>query len=419
MDTIKITAPSQLNADVLLPASKSISNRALIINALSGNNMMPENLAECDDTDVMRAALSTMPDVIDIHATGTSMRFLTAYLSLCEGSHAITGSERMRHRPIRVLVDALRFVGADIRYVGEEGFPPLQIEGRKLHGGRLSMPGNISSQYISALLLIAPMLQEGLTLQLTGEIVSKPYIELTLGMMRQFGAQASWISTDTIEVAPHPYEPQPSYPIENDWTAASYWYEAVALSADSDAMVQLDGLSDVSMQGDAAVRFIYSMLGVKTVFASHSQNEHSTVTLKKSGAIVKRLVYDFVNIPDLAQTLAVTCCGMGIPFHFSGLGNLRIKETDRLEALSKELSKLGYAISVRNDSELIWDGQRHEPTGEPIDTYQDHRMAMAFAPLACRNGSICINDPAVVKKSYPRYWEQMQRAGFIINPISK
>lgn len=417
MTRYAITAPTTLNATVKLPASKSISNRALIICALSGGICMPENLSDCDDTDVTLRALSDRPETIDIKAAGTSMRFMTAYLAATVQSdhdaRLITGTERMKHRPIKILVDALRLLGADIEYAGEEGFPPLRIRGKKLKGGTLEIAGNVSSQYISALLLIGPMLENGLELRLTGEIISRPYIDLTLWTMREFGADAEWSSVDTITVHPKPYVPRHYY-IENDWSAASYWYEMMALTTQRDAEVRLDGLMDGSKQGDSSVRYIFSLLGVKTAFESKELGKPTTVTLRKNGHCIRRLDYDFVNSPDLAQTFVVLCAMMNIPFHFTGLQTLKIKETDRIKALKTEMRKLGYVINDVDGSELKWDGERCEAEEYPaIDTYEDHRMAMAFSPVALIR-PIIINNPQVVTKSYPNFWNDLEKAGFII-----
>lgn len=418
MTTYKLKSPEQLSAKVQLPASKSVSNRALIIYALSGGVLLPRNLSDCDDTDVILRALAEQPEVIDIRAAGTAMRFMTALLSATDsGEHTLTGTERMKHRPIMTLVDALRKLGADISYVGEEGFPPLRIRGKRLDGGEVEIAGNVSSQFISALLMIGPVLTNGLRLRLTGEIFSRPYIDLTLWTMREFGADAEWLSVDTIEVRPKPYVIR-DYLIENDWSAASYWYEMVALSADRDAEVTLDGLMDGSKQGDSSVRYIFSLLGVKTKFQSRKSGVPTTVTLKKNGHCVPQLEYDFVNAPDLAQTVVVTCCALGVPFHFMGLKTLKIKETDRIRALRTELKKLGYNLEQRGDSELLWDGRRTPMTAMEqeqtvIDTYDDHRMALAFAPLALRGG-ISIRNPQVVTKSYPRYWDDLRAAGVVI-----
>ena len=355
-----------------------------------------------------------MPDEINIKAAGTAMRFMSAYLSVMRGTHIITGTDRMKHRPIAILVDALRRLGAQIEYVGEEGFPPLKITGKKLAGGFLEIPGNVSSQYISALLMIGPMLEEGLTLQLTGEVISRPYIDLTLWMMGEFGAEAKWSSADTITVAHKPYKGRDYY-IESDWSGASYWYEMVALSNDRNAEVRLTGLMDGSMQGDSTSRYIFSLLGVKTTFETQTKGVPQMVTLKKNGRGVTKLEYDFVNAPDLAQTFVVTCAALDIPFHFKGLATLKIKETDRIEALKREMAKLGYVIHDVNDSELYWDGERCEPQLEQgIDTYEDHRMALAFAPFAMKRDGLIINNPQVVTKSYPKFWEDLKSCGFKI-----
>ena len=413
MTQYQITAPRQLQYTIKLPASKSISNRALVIHALSGGGIMPENLSDCDDTTVIIKALRDNPHDIDIMAAGTAMRFMTAMLSVKDGEeHMLTGTERMKQRPIAVLVDALRLLGADIRYVGAEGFPPLSIQGHALEGGMLEVAGNISSQYISALLMIGPVLRHGLTLRLKGDIISRPYIDLTLWMMREFGADAEWSDFETITVAPKPYVERP-YFIESDWSAASYWYEVMALSADRDDEIRLEGLMDASKQGDSSVRYIFSLLGVKTTFETKEEGVPTTVTLRHSGRCVPRLEYDFNNSPDLAQTFVVCCALMNVPFHFHGLSTLKIKETDRIEALKKELRKLGYVIKDRNNSELFWDGERCEPNYEMgIDTYEDHRMALAFAPAALRIPALRINNPHVVTKSYPQFWEHLKAVGF-------
>ena len=379
MTTYNITKPERLQVNIKLPASKSISNRALIIHALTGGSIIPENLSDCDDTEVVIHALEQMPEVIDIKAAGTAMRFMTAFLAATEhGEHVITGTERMQHRPIKILVDALRQLGADIAY-----------------------------------LLIGPMLRKGLTLRLLGDTISRPYIDLTLWTMREFGADAEWTAVDTITIQPKPYESRP-YIIENDWSAASYWYEIVALSDDPEAEVCLEGLMDGSKQGDSSVRYIFSLLGVKTTFGTRKAGVPTKVTLTKSGHRVNRLEYDFVNVPDLAQTFVCTCCAMGVPFHFTGLQTLKIKETDRIAALKTEMAKLGYQLEAINDCELKWDGLKSQISNSPIDTYDDHRMALAFAPLAMKS-PISINNPQVVSKSYPRFWEDLESANFNIS----
>lgn len=412
MKQYRLTAPGRLDMTVDLPASKSISNRALIIHALSGGSTLPENLSDCDDTSVIIDALRTMPEEINIKAAGTAMRFMTAYLSVTPGTHILTGTERMKHRPIGILVDALRMLGANIEYIGEEGYPPLRITGSTLKGGLLEIHGNVSSQYISALLMIGPMLKDGLTLRLLDHIISRPYIDLTLWMMGEFGAEAEWTSADTITVNPKPYKSR-DYFIENDWSGASYWYEILALNGDPESEIRLTGLMDGSKQGDSITRYIFSLLGVKTKLQSKKAGIPQTITLKKNGHCVPKLEYDFVNCPDLAQTFVVACAAMNIPFHFTGLSTLKIKETDRIEALKTEMRKLGYVVKDIDGSELLWDGERCEPSLEQgIDTYEDHRMALAFAPYAMKHNGLVINNPQVVTKSYPHYWDHLRQAGF-------
>ena len=309
----EIKAPSVLRHTAKLPASKSISNRVLVIHALTGGQTLPSNLSDCDDTEVIVEALNNNPYEINIKAAGTAMRFMTAYLAVKDGEeHVLTGTERMRHRPISVLVDALRKLGAQIEYAGEEGFPPLRIKGCTLEGGLLEVAGNISSQYISALLMIGPQLKNGLTLHMTSDVISRPYIDLTLWTMREFGADADWSDFDTIVVKPQPYKDRP-YLTENDWSAASYWYEMMALTDNLDDEIKLEGLMDGSKQGDSQVRYLFSLLGVKTIFASKQPGEPTTVTLKHSGHCVPRLEYHFVNCPDLAQTFVVCCALLNVP----------------------------------------------------------------------------------------------------------
>ena len=402
MKCIEITPPADIQTCIQLPSSKSICNRALIINALAGSTCRPENLSDCDDTRVMIEALTHMPETIDIMAAGTAMRFLTAYLSVTSGTHVLTGTERMRQRPIKILVDALRSLGAQIEYTENEGYPPLKITGKVLEGHSLCLPGNVSSQYISALLMIGPMLAHGLNLELEGEIISRPYINLTL--------KAEWTSDHTLQVAPQPYHPVPYY-VESDWSAASYWYEIVALSK-HEAVVTLPGLFAQSPQGDAKVAELFEQLGVCT------QREGNSVTLKKTHTHTDRMEYNFVNQPDLAQTFVVTCAMLGIPFRFSGLQSLKIKETDRMAALIAEMRKLGYVLEESEGSVLSWNGTRCTPDESPaIDTYEDHRMAMAFAPAALCNGTLRIRNPHVVSKSYPRFWEDLLTAGFRITQL--
>ena len=409
MMQIKVTAPAKIHTTIQLPSSKSISNRALIINALGNGTHHPENLSDCDDTRVMIRALNDDKETIDIMAAGTAMRFLTAYLSVTPGTRIITGTERMQQRPIQVLVNALRELGADIEYVANDGFPPLRITGRELRKDTISLPGNVSSQYISALLMIAPVLTNGLTIRLTGDIISRPYINLTLQLMNDFGVRAEWTDDHRLKVEPQAYHSIPFY-VESDWSAASYWYQIVALS--KEAEVTLPGLFKDSYQGDSQVAGIFRSLGVETIY------KDKAVILKKNGKSVERLDYDFINQPDLAQTFFVTCALLNIPFRFSGLQSLKIKETDRMAALITEMRKLGYILHETDGSVLSWEGERCTTEEHPaIDTYEDHRMAMAFAPTCLALPEILINNPQVVSKSYPRYWEDLRQAGFIIKEV--
>ena len=418
-EMIKVSPASQLKGRIVLPASKSISNRALIINALSGNTIPPDNLSDSDDTNVMLRALQAVSPhkggrgVFDIGAAGTAMRFLTAYLSVTPGEHVITGTERMCHRPIGILVDALRQLGAAITYEGEEGFPPLRIVGcENLEGGDLTVPGNVSSQYISALLMIAPTLQRGLRLTLTGRIASRPYLDMTISMMRDFGAKVEWHDDSIIDVQPGPYQCR-AYHIESDWSAASYWYEMVALTQDEAPQVTLPGLFSKSLQGDSAVRKMFRPLGVETTFLRQDDGTEA-VCLNRKGKPCKHLELDFINQPDLAQTFIVTCAMLGTTFRFNGLASLKIKETDRTAALQAELRKLGIIIHEDGNSIVYWDGERCKAEEEPtICTYEDHRMAMALAPVCLRTGSqIQINNPEVVSKSYPAFWDDLEKVGF-------
>ncbi len=412
-----VSCPEHIDTSIMLPASKSISNRALIIQALTKGGMMPENLSDCDDTEVIIRGLGRQSEIIDIKAAGTAMRFMTAYLSATEGEHTLTGTERMKHRPIGILVDALRYLGAEIEYVGEEGYPPLRIRGRQLEGGTLLIAGDVSSQYISALLMIAPILTKGLELKLTGNIISRPYIDLTLHLMHEFGVAAEWSDFDTIRVKPQPYQ-QRAYTIESDWSAASYWYEILALTDDTLSKVALQGLKDGSRQGDSTVRYIFSLLGIKTSFKEKGVNGMHEALLTRHSRMLNRMDYDFTNQPDLAQTLIAVCPVLGIPFHFTGLRTLKIKETDRIEAMKREMEKLGYILHEEEGTALSWTGERCEPMTQPtIDTYEDHRMAMSFAPLAIKLGEIRINNPEVVSKSYPHYWADLRKAGFKIQQV--
>lgn len=405
--------PAHLQATIMLPSSKSISNRALLLCALSGNSSEVKRKSDCDDTNVMWKNLTQRPFTADIMAAGTAMRFLTAFFAICtDEEHVITGTQRMRERPIGVLVDALKSLGADISYEEKEGFPPLRIKGRKLHGGTLHLPANVSSQYISALLMIAPRMDCGLTLILEGEIISRPYINMTIAMMRSFGANVEWADEHTLKVDNKAYTPGITYAVESDWSAASYWYEMVALSPDKDARIVLPWLDEESLQGDSAIRKYFEPLGVETHFDAE---RHCAILTKNADLKISPdecYKLHLVDQPDLAQTLVVTCAALQQPFYFTGLRSLRIKETDRMAALQCELAKFGIDLGIEGDEALYiqsYTSSALQYNGTPIATYHDHRMAMAFAPLAlkCCN-KVEIANPEVVSKSYPNYWKDLE-----------
>ena len=400
-----VKAPeAEIKTSVQLPASKSISNRALILNALGYSPYGIGNLSDSDDTKVLQRALESDGHDFDIGAAGTAMRFLTAFLSKIVGEWTITGTERMKNRPIKLLVDALTSLGARIEYMEKEGFPPLRIFGSALQGGEISLAGSVSSQYISALLMVAPYMEKGLVLNLEGTIISVPYINLTIQLMRQFGVDVLW-NKQTIKVRPQEYKPT-SFNVEPDWSAASYWYAFMVLS--KRAEIELPGLQKGSLQGDAAGAGLFAQLGVGTTYTKQG------VVLKANGNVCRKLNYNFVNEPDLAQTFVVVCTSLNIPFRFTGLQTLKIKETDRIEALKTEFRKLGYVLTDSYGSILEWNGERCEPEANPvIETYEDHRMAMAFAALSLiRPEGIGIAHPEVVSKSYPNFWEDLKAAGF-------
>ena len=402
---ISVKAPGRLkNIEVQLPSSKSISNRLLVLNALSYSSYPVQNLSDSDDTKAMLSVFDSNGNVFDVGAAGTTMRFLTAYLSKIAGEWVITGSERMKQRPISVLVDALVKLGARIEYIETTGYPPLRIFGSALVGGDIELPGNISSQYISALLMVGPTMEKGLKLTLEGNITSKPYITLTLKLMEKYGVICKW-NDNVIEVPAAGYIPTATK-VESDWSAASYWFEMVALGQKGDS-VCLKGLDNNSWQGDSKVAELFKPLGVEHEFTSNG------LTIVNTGLKCSRFTHDFTKEPDLAQTFAVTCALLDVPFHFTGLHTLKIKETDRISALTVELAKLGFALKTNNTDDLSWDGKKDSPQRAiEIYTYKDHRMAMAFAPAALKIGEVKILDHMVVTKSYPGFWNDLREAGF-------
>lgn len=398
--------------EITLAGSKSISNRALIIRALCEENFPIHRLANAKDTQLLDALLKSEKIIRDAGAAGTTFRFLTAYLAMQPDTQVLTGTERMKKRPIGVLVDALRKLGADIEYLEEEGYPPLQINAPRDLGKthRLSISAGTSSQYISALLMIAPVLPRGLELTLEGDIVSRPYIEMTLALMRYFGVQSRW-DGHTIKIAPQDYQAK-EFTVEADWSAASYYYALAAFADELD--LQLNGLFKDSAQGDAVLSSMMEKFNIKTEF-----NERGIHLTKNNNALPPVFEYNFIECPDLAQTLAVICAGLGVHGVFTGLQTLSIKETDRIAALKNELGKVQAFLSKlpekfsKNSGKQYYhvEGKAVVEGAPTFATYEDHRMAMAFAPLAMF-GKIQIEEPNVVEKSYPDFWQDLERLGF-------
>lgn len=407
----RIIAPRRIEGEIDLPASKSISNRVLLLNALCATPGRLSNLAQCDDTDAVLSALA-QPDAseVNIGAAGTAMRFLTAYFATREGREVvIDGTERMRQRPIGVLVDALRQLGADIEYVEAEGYPPLKITGTRLHGGALTVSGSVSSQYITAILLIAPVIG-GIALTIEGEIMSRPYIDMTLALMARYGVKAEW-RENVIHVPAGEYTAL-DFTVEADWSAASYWWAMQAIVPQS--RITLKGLELQSLQGDSRIAELMSQMGVTGNWCGRY------LDLRSNGGVgcCCSTFADLSGTPDIAQTLVVMLCLMGRPFRITGLRTLRIKETDRLEALRTELRKLGYVVKVEGDDAISWHLETTAAEASPhICTYHDHRMAMAFAPAAIRFPGLIIDDAQVVSKSYPLFWEHLRQAGFKIEEV--
>ncbi|MCA6435029.1 MAG: 3-phosphoshikimate 1-carboxyvinyltransferase [Bacteroidetes bacterium] len=393
-----------LKGEVNLSGSKSITNRILLINAIGDLNLNVQNSSTSEDSTLLFNALkliqNTNQATLDINHAGTAMRFLTAFLSVTKGEWILTGSDRMKQRPIKPLVDCLLELGADINYAGEEGFPPLKINGKQLAGGEVSIRSDISSQFISALLLIAPKLTHGLTISIKGEGVSRPYINMTLELLRKFGILIEE-SKNQLKVNQGIYQKtKDTFVVESDWSSASYYYELAALSKDCD--IQLNYLNEISTQSDSNIASIYDKLGVKTTFMANG------VRLTKKSLELKKLNLDFTEFPDIAQTLAATCVGLNIPFEFKGLQTLKIKETDRIEALKAELEKFG-ALLQSTDSTLVMTACVNPIANLDIETYHDHRMAMCIAPLALKFEGISIINSEVVSKSYPEFWKDLER----------
>ena len=395
-----------IHSSIQITGSKSESNRLLLLKALYPNIQI-ENLSNSDDSHYMENGLGMSRGTVDIHHAGTAMRFLTAFFASRENVEVVlTGSERMQQRPISILVDALKELGADIRYLEKEGYPPIKINGRKLKNRKTSLPANVSSQYISALLLIAPSLAHGLELELIGEITSVPYIQMTCSLLSEIGVQNSF-EGNVIQVSNTESIAGTTVTVESDWSSASYFYGIAAL-APLGTELKLSSYKQKSLQGDNILQDLYKFFGIET-----EASDQSIILRKISEPLNDEFQYNLANAPDLAQTIAVTCFGLGIACDLSGLHTLKIKETDRLEALKAELSKLGADIHV-TDERLVLQPSSDINKDVSIDTYNDHRMAMAFAPLALKT-SIFINDAEVVSKSYPDYWKDLQSLGFMIN----
>ncbi len=394
----------QSNKTIQISGSKSISNRLLILESLF-ENIKIDNLSNSQDTQLLKKALSEKTEAVDIHHAGTAMRFLTSYYSIQEGKTTIlTGSKRMKERPIKNLVTALQNLGVEIEYLENEGFPPLKIKGRKITETRVNVPANISSQFITSLLLIAGKLEKGLEINLVGEITSRSYIEMTLDILTKFGIKASFIG-NTIKVEPFT-DHQSSiihYEVESDWSSASYFYSFAALGRKT---IRLKSFYRESTQGDSAIAKIYEeFFGIKTLFT----DEEYTITLQpvEGFTFPEKIILDMNDCPDIAQTLCVTAAALKIPFEISGLGTLRVKETDRLLALYNELQKLGTETEITDST--IRSVRFDEPQENiSIKTYQDHRMAMSFAPF-CLVKELTIEDENVVEKSYPMFWEDLEK----------
>lgn len=411
----KISKPTKdLKGTIHVPFSKSESNRLLIIKALCNDSFEIKNLSDSDDTLTLHKILQSEtrnPEseiVHDVGNAGTTMRFLTAYFATQPGTRILTGTERMKQRPIKILVDALKTLGAKIEYLEKPGFPPLKIEGTNFKGGEITIEGNESSQYISALLLIAPSLPEGLTINFSGKLTSRPYIRMTLKMMEKFGIEYL-DNRDKIVFLPQKYQPVNQgmgCEVEADWSSASYWYAMAALSKDTD--LKLVGLKKNSLQGDSIITDMFTLFGVKTEYLEDG------VRLTKLRKKVYEFVFDFSDCPDIAQTIAVVTAALKIPCLLNGLHTLKIKETDRVLALCQEMAKVGVKINQYNESLEIPMSYIFHPPASGISTYNDHRMAMAFAPLALMFDKIKIENPEVVTKSYPHFWDDMKAVGFEI-----
>lgn len=415
--TFSISGPSShlLDAQIQITGSKSETNRLLLLQALF-SGLTIDNISNSDDAAAMQKGVGVRKGTVDVYHAGTAMRFLTAFFATQEGVDILlTGSERMQQRPIGILVSALRALGADIEYDAQQGYPPLRIKGKSLEISEVSLDAGVSSQYISALLLVAPSLKNGLRLSLEGRITSVPYIKMTLALLDQIGVAASF-EGQTITVSSAKQMAPTNLVVESDWSSASYYYSLVAMSAIG-SRVCLSSYKEESLQGDAVLAAIYESMGVQTSFEGHSL-VLSKISDPSASILQEGLSWDLANAPDIAQTIAVSCFGLGLDCHLTGLHTLKIKETDRLLALENELTKFGAALQVTEDSLHLDAFKGTFKQGVSVATYHDHRMAMAFAPLALRV-PMQIEDAMVVKKSYPDFWEDLRVLGFEVTVLEK
>jgi 3-phosphoshikimate 1-carboxyvinyltransferase len=413
---VSFKGTKNINTEIQLTGSKSECNRALIISALSNKLVKVENLSNAADTVTLDGILNTLREdselptqdsrLVDVGPAGTAMRFLSAYLSAKNGNFLLTGTERMKQRPIGILAEALKTIGADISYAESEGFPPLNITGPfNQKTAQVKIKGDISSQYISALLMIAPTLPQGLTLEIEGELTSKPYVDMTLDMLAEVGIQHSW-NGNTITIAPQPFKAG-TLVVEPDWSAASYWYSIAALA--EEAEIALPALKDKSLQGDSRIQKIMKIFGIATSKAE------TGISISNLGlSLDDNQVLDLKTCPDLAQTIIVIAAALGKNMSFTGLETLKIKETDRIAALQNELAKIGVSLAEDHQVYTLNTDELHFPEKIFIKTYEDHRMAMAFAPLALLINEVEIEDMQVVEKSYPFFWEDLKKAGFSV-----
>lgn len=411
---LKVSHPTKkIKGEIDLTTSKSESNRLLIIQALCSEPFDVINLATAEDTVLLKNIVSNFKNERSFNAGdgGSVLRFGAAFLATQQGKWILTGSDRLKQRPIAPLVEALRSLGATINYTEKEGYAPLEITGKKLKGGEIIIPGNISSQFVSALLLISTQLQNGLVIHFSTEVVSRPYINMTLRIMEEFRVYGQW-QGNSISVSKQEYhkksEGNYAYTVEADWSSASYWYAIASMANEAD--IKLKGLKQYSKQGDSLLSDLYTFFGIKTTF------EEDGIRLSKIPIAEDHWGYDFSDCPDIAQTVAVTACGLEIPMLLNGLKTLRIKETDRIAALKNEIEKTGTTLDIFGDT-IELKPNRLNQRAVTFKTYNDHRMAMAFATLAMKMDHVTIENPEVVKKSYPTFWNDLKKLGFTIESI--